>query len=669
MQFNRLHLENVGNFFGAHEFNLRPQVNGQAKPIILFGGLNGAGKTTIFEAIKLCLYGPEMLGAVGQTKYHDYLKQKIHQSKSTALRPNSATIELEFEYVSFGKVNVFVVERAWEWTGTRIKETLTIQKNGLPIDELERDNWQDFIKEMIPFGLSQLFFFDGEKIRRMMSDESSEELRRATLSLLGLDLVERLQADLKIYRSKYLKETVSNKLTDELADVESLLAQLGEESLAIKAQKIQVDSLVIDKQAQIASYRDKMSAQGEGYYKKRAELEAHKRGLEKNIEGLKKKITELAEGLLPVAVASSLAKSLERQIRQEGEQRINTLVSEAVSEKWQEIMTLVCSDKFLRSLDVDTSTAKKIRGEIGRQVGATLRNSKKVEPAEEYFGFSERQALEVLGLLKKAQTDLPKRLKSYTTELEGDFRELERVVSMLRKAPDDRFILPMYETLDSLNAEISGHLYQQGELERVLEVMGLRKAELERKRDNLLSRLEAQDHLSEKLENAGKVQRVLDRYQEELSRQKIARLQDEFSSIFRALHRKEDMIARVEIDPVTCAVSLFDYHDQAIKKSSLSSGELEIYAISMLWALARTSGQKLPFIIDTPLARLDSLHRDNLIQQFFPKASHQVMIFSTNTEVDRQYFNQLKPALAKAYSLEYDNVAKMTTKQEGYFWS
>ena len=129
------------------------------------------------------------------------------------------------------------------------------------------------------------------------------------------------------------------------------------------------------------------------------------------------------------------------------------------------------------------------------------------------------------------------------------------------------------------------------------------------------------------------------------------------------------MIARVAIDPQSCEVTLFDGQEQSINKGSLSSGELEIYAISMLWALARTSGQKLPFIIDTPLARLDSEHRDNLITQFFPHASHQVMIFSTNTEVDRQYFDQLKPNLAKAFSLEYDQTAKMTIKKEGYFWT
>jgi DNA sulfur modification protein DndD len=89
----------------------------------------------------------------------------------------------------------------------------------------------------------------------------------------------------------------------------------------------------------------------------------------------------------------------------------------------------------------------------------------------------------------------------------------------------------------------------------------------------------------------------------------------------------------------------------------------------MLWALAKASGQKLPFIIDTPLARLDSKHRDNLIRHFFPVASHQVMVFSTNTEVDLQYFDLLRPHISQSYNLDYDETSQRTVVKEGYFWT
>ena len=166
-----------------------------------------------------------------------------------------------------------------------------------------------------------------------------------------------------------------------------------------------------------------------------------------------------------------------------------------------------------------------------------------------------------------------------------------------------------------------------------------------------------------------KVEKVLAKYHLHLAKQKISSLQEEFTSIFKLVHRKNDMIARIEIDPETFNVTLYDRRGKVINKSSLSSGELEIYAMSMLWALAKTSGQQLPFIVDTPLARLDSKHRDNLVELFFPKASHQMMIFSTNTEVDQQYFNRLRPHVAHAYNLEYCEESKSTVVKEGYFWN
>ncbi len=88
----------------------------------------------------------------------------------------------------------------------------------------------------------------------------------------------------------------------------------------------------------------------------------------------------------------------------------------------------------------------------------------------------------------------------------------------------------------------------------------------------------------------------------------------------------------------------------------------------MLWALARGSGRPLPFIIDTPLGRLDASHRQNIVQNFFPRASHQVILFSTDTEIDQQLFKKLQPYISKSYHLEYDEKAKTTCVSAGYFW-
>ena len=88
----------------------------------------------------------------------------------------------------------------------------------------------------------------------------------------------------------------------------------------------------------------------------------------------------------------------------------------------------------------------------------------------------------------------------------------------------------------------------------------------------------------------------------------------------------------------------------------------------MLMALARTSGYSLPFIIDTPLARLDNSHRSNIISDFLPYASHQVIMFSTDTEINKEYFKKLLPKIARSYRLIYQPDSISTIVKEDYFW-
>ncbi len=117
--------------------------------------------------------------------------------------------------------------------------------------------------------------------------------------------------------------------------------------------------------------------------------------------------------------------------------------------------------------------------------------------------------------------------------------------------------------------------------------------------------------------------------------------------------RKGDISLKAKIDPKTFEVCLLNQSGDEINKQQLSAGEKQIFAIAILEALARTSGRKLPVIIDTPLGRLDSHHRSNLVENYFPSASHQVVILSTDTEIDQVYFETLKPHISHVYNVEY----------------
>jgi len=669
MIFNKLTVTNLGNFSGTHVLKLRPNDPKSNKPIVLFGGLNGAGKTTIFDAIKLCLYGSEMFGAIGTTKYQEYLRRKIHNSKITVVQPNNASIAIEFEYAHLGAINTYQVERMWEVSGKKVLETLTIEKKGDLLTDVEKDGWQDFIKEIIPLGLSQLFFFDGEKIQKMMSDDSNEELKRSILSLLGLDLVERLQADLKIYRSKFLKGLSSEGISREISLLEEQIEDVDAQISMVLNEKSGLENSIQQLNGRIAVYRNKMAAQGEGYYRNRVNLEEKKSSLEDDIDSIKDKLRELAAGLLPLAIASSYALKLKKQIEDESKYKANTLFSENLKKKHHEMLSIIDSSGFLKMVDLESSTLRKIKSQLKTEIEVLFSVETKQERQPEIFGFSQKQALEILGLIDKAINAVPSEMAVLTDIYENKFRELQDTVAQLSKVPDEEFIKPMYETLDDLNMQLGGLTEKQANYDAQLAELTEVRSELKRKIDRFNDDIAKSYELDEKLKSVFKVEKVLAKYHLQLAKQKIYSLQEEFTQIFKVVHRKDDMIARITIDPETFNVTLYDRKDKVINKSSLSSGELEIYAMSMLWALAKTSGQKLPFIVDTPLARLDSKHRDNLVELFFPHASHQMMIFSTNTEVDQQYFNRLRPHVAHAYNLEYCEESKSTMVKEGYFWN
>ena len=169
-------------------------------------------------------------------------------------------------------------------------------------------------------------------------------------------------------------------------------------------------------------------------------------------------------------------------------------------------------------------------------------------------------------------------------------------------------------------------------------------------------------------ELAGRTRETMQVFLGRVTARKIDRLSGFVTESFRFLLRKQTLVERIVIDPATFSITLFDSTGYAIPKQRLSKGEKQIFAISVLWGLARASARALPAVIDTPMARLDAAHRQHLVERYFPSASHQVVVFSTDTEVDRHYYQALQPHIARAYHLKYDEQHRRTVGEEGYFW-
>ena len=161
----------------------------------------------------------------------------------------------------------------------------------------------------------------------------------------------------------------------------------------------------------------------------------------------------------------------------------------------------------------------------------------------------------------------------------------------------------------------------------------------------------------------------MDKLSQNLIKDKISELELEFNKVFQRLTRKKDMAHHVNINRENFKIELIDKFGNIVNKKRISSGEKQIYAFSMLESLGKVSGRALPFIVDTPLGRLDSHHRTRLVENFFPKIGEQVIVLSTDTEVDSEFYEALMPHISQSYEIVFNESEGSSNVDSGYFWS
>ena len=160
---------------------------------------------------------------------------------------------------------------------------------------------------------------------------------------------------------------------------------------------------------------------------------------------------------------------------------------------------------------------------------------------------------------------------------------------------------------------------------------------------------------------------ILDEYKIRLQKQKTGVVAETMTQCYKKLANKKNLIDKIIMDPVTLDIIYLSADGDEVPKASLSAGEKQLMVISLLWALAICSKKKLPVIVDTPLSRLDSSHRTTIISTYFPNASDQTIILSTDSEIDRRYYEMMKDDVGDEFTLEYNDDSKSTSIHSGYF--
>ncbi|HFQ4908949.1 DNA sulfur modification protein DndD [Vibrio vulnificus] len=661
MLITKLTLNNFRVFRGVHEIDLRPAparlskngpIEGTERPIILFGGLNGAGKTSILTAVRLALFGRQSFSQLlSNGEYVDALSELIHKGVGHGGVQDHASIELEFKYSQNGEENTYKVIRGWK---RGKKDSLCLEKDGVQIRELDYDQCQGFLNELIPTGIADLFFFDGEKIADLAEDESGTVLKTAVRRLLGLDVIAKLKSDLAIYLKKQGAGALSQSLKDEMEALEKQRI-----SYERKSEKLRGEADIVAAQIELVSHdilnqENKLSQTGGAWAKTREQEQLKVDELLKEKVELEKQIRMEMETSLPFALAPKAMQCLLTQIKQEQQIKKKQNFGNELEAFLETLRT-----KY-PSFDTEMAQAA-ISDSFKAHVG-------EFDTAQLLLDISDRQSATIDYQVSSQASDSFARFDAARVRLQVVEEEIDNASTNIARAPEQEQVQQLFTDVRELDKKkekliIEFHdLIEQAKRELRLAL------ETARQIQKLHDKHKDQSSKDQSISNAQNAILLLEKFGEQLTKARVKQLESEFVQSYKKLARKEDLQLTAAINPSSFDVELLDEHGIKINRKAMSAGEKQIYAISILEALGRTSGRKLPIIIDTPLGRLDSHHRDKLVENYFPTASHQVVILSTDTEIDRNYTNLIQDDIARTYEICFDGKTKSSTIKEGYFW-
>ena len=668
MLLTKVIINDFGVYRGRNEFNFQTE---PGKPIILCGGTNGAGKTTLFESVMLCFYGQNSFEQkTSQKQYHDRILRKIHRYLGTKKSADETSIIIEFQFAHEGKIVEYQVMRMWQNNDGKIDETFTIKKKNpsdekfVKLDSIEESAWQIFIEQLIPKGIVKLFFFDGEQIQKIADEgEEDKHIKSSFDALLGLDLVKQLINDigLTILRNskgeikKILEEI--NLLTKEKDESEKKI-----ESLHDKQINLETKIGFLQKQADVQEANFKKI--GGEFARNREELTIEKARLESKLENTEKEIRELCSDTLPFSLIPKQLEEIKNEIKAD-QQKIEDGFEKIILEKnFQDLLDNIKSESFLPNINND------VKQNVTKQIDELLKN--KIEsisnPTKTTFNLSANDMNHAIQLIDYVNDSSEQKIENLAMSYNNDSNSLEQTKVGLDSAPREDEMGPIFSELTQTSREL-GEL--ENELEHLLTLESQEKSLVtlvnSKIRTNLTKKHEDKKRMAG-LEIGSNVQDVLEDYANSLRSKKLELLESYILDKLQVLLHKKNFIEKISIDAETFEVKLYKGNDDEITKDMLSKGELQMYATAVVWGLALTSGRPLPFMIDTPLARLDEEHRNSVIEEFYPHASHQTIILSTDSEVNFEYYQKLEPHISNSFVIQYDSNKGCTKRHDTYFF-
>lgn len=643
MRIRKLVLHNFGVYSGINTFEFTHN-----EPVVLISGLNGRGKTTFLEAVLLALYGSNSF-AFKESKFRSY-NQYLKSYTNTMDGTYTSSVEIEFEIMG-SKLEVFQVRREWNSQG-KTEELIHVKKDGEYSDFLT-NNWAMFIENQIPSALSNFYFFDGEKISELAVDQTGEQVKESIRAMLGMTVLDTLKNDLEKNNKMLLKMKKGKENVDQLNELKELKDEKENNLIELNAELSKKTEKLESCKEENLELQNKYEIKGGEILEAKQQLIENRANLITAIETKQEELIELASTALPML----MVRDLLGEIKLQSEDEHNDFVMNEALEQINEYL-----DVFVQK-DKESANGSKKFVEFLKSEFAGNQN-------ESIYNLSDHALFQNNDLIDNKLNYYADLTKKTILEKENLINKKEEIDNYLAIDTNDKELQSIYTQIQKNEKEISDINLEILGVKTKIDVAAseLNKATNEYNKyvEAYLKNEEMVDDIERKIKYINISLNILEKYSVELQKNKTSVLANTITDCYKQLSNKKTLIQRVDMDPKTLDIKYISYDEKEVQKDSLSAGEKQLMVISILWALAICSKKALPVIIDTPLSRMDSMHRTTIVSTYFPQASDQTIILSTDTEIDQNYYELIKDSVGDEYTLVYDEETKSTSIKKGY---
>lgn len=683
MYLRRLELRDFKAFEYARFDFLRPL---PGKNVVLIGGRNGFGKTSLFEALAIGLFGRHGIRLIGRAEPAADRQQRDESfarfieraffAEALARGRTSCRITLVFED---DRGEPLELTRTWHFYDTgRLKpnsDELHIVRGTTrsivspPSTETDQNAWYSewIFRTFMPVHQARFFLFDGEEVAVYAEREATQQIRDAMEGLLGLSWLRELADHLRKYANNRRRDApVDTQIAKLEGEIEDLEKRLRDERKRLN----EVEKKLADLEAE----NDRLLRELQGYGPAtQADLEALQRqraDVAKEKERAHERLLDLAMSSLPFAlvgrelrarvrerVERELARARWLTMREEGSARIEAVLAEFRGLLADVIPPLTpeqarsVEDRLRSALDrlwnpppsniADTIRHAHLTGTLGSDVLAVMDDAERLHRAD--------------------VEDPLRRATSLHTKLWELDREID-AATVLEPGVKTKF-----ERLRTLQAELEHLHLAQGGHRRMIDAL---EPQLKQKRAELGRLTQQRARSAPALARAAaaeKVASLAEALLEEARPLELGAIAEEMTKAIQAMVHRPDHLHRVVVEDGS-SLRLLNAAGQDIRRFDLSAGEKQIFTQALFAAVAKLSRRTFPLVIDTPLGRLDEEHRQNVLR-FLANRETQVILLSSDTEVVGPYLDAIRDRVAKAYRLESEKRGdyRISRPVEGYF--